>query len=100
MNQVNTHMNIEDAPKSFDSNLREFGFLNFLKTEKGKELLKFRFFREPYWIGYTSVLSVTFYALIAILLSFTPLGFLAMPVVAVLFFHASERDFRFCKRLH
>lgn len=97
MNQANTHINIEDAPKSFDSNLREFGFLNFLKTEKGKDLLKYRFFREPYWIGYTSVLSVTFYALIAIALSFTPLDFLAMPVVAVLFFLQVKGIFNFVK---
>ena len=32
-----------DAPQELDTNLKEFGLLNFLKTEKGQKFLRFRF---------------------------------------------------------
>ncbi len=81
----------------FDTQLKEFGLLNYLKTEKGKKLLKYRLFREPYWLGYMSILSVTFYALIAIGLSFTPLKILAMPIIAVLFYLQIKGIYSFVK---
>lgn len=98
MSEANTSGFSEiNPPDEFDSNLKEFGLLNFLKTEKGKNYLKYRVFREPYWLGYMSVLSVTVYALIAIGLSFTPLKWFAMPVIAVLFFLQIKGIYSFVK---
>ena len=93
----------ESAPQVEGTDKQEGGFrresrlLKILRSETGQSYLKYRFFREPYWIGYTSVLSVTFYALIAISLSFTPLAILAMPVGATLFFLQVRGIYRFVK---
>ena len=77
----------DDIPdQKLDSNVNALGLLDFLKTENGKKYLKYRFFREPYWLGYTSILSVTFYAVLAIGISFTPIPWLAIPIVAFLFY--------------
>jgi alkane 1-monooxygenase len=80
-----------------ETNLKEFGLLNFLKTEKGKSYLKYRFFREPYWIGYMSILTTTLVALITIGLSYTPLAFLAMPLVAFFFYSQLHGIYKFVK---
>ena len=85
--------------EEFDTNIKELGLLNFLKSEKGKKYLKYRFFREPYWLGYMSILSVTFYAAIAIGLSFTPISFLAMPIIAYLFYTQIKQIYTFQRTL-
>ena len=84
-------------PDELDTNLGEFGLLNFLNTEKGKKYLKYRFFREPYWLGYLSILTTTFVALLIIGLSSTPLSFLSTPIVLFFFFTQIYGIYKFIK---
>jgi|GEM_PF-887081 len=58
--------------------------VRFLSTVKGQNLLQYRFFREPYWLGFVPVVIITLTALIAIGLAATPLKPLAMPVALIL----------------
>jgi len=89
--------NTEIGSEEQATNIKEFGLLDFLKTEKGKKYLKYRFFREPYWLGYLSVVTTTFLALVLIGLAFTPLSFLAIPLALFFFFTQVYGIYKFIK---
>ncbi len=89
----------EKTNQDFETNIKPLGLLKFLQSERGKKYLKYRFFREPYWLGYMSILSVTFYALIAVAFSFLPYPFslLAIPVIVFLAYKQIRGIYDFVK---